>query len=121
MEGLLSLPAVSSQYEVRDVRHLYNTVESHVRGLRALGVSTESYGGMLTYIIMSKSPAKIHFIVNCELTDPSLNESIYTVPNFGQSIFDIFVRFRLHRVAVAGDIEKAFLMVSMSEEDLRFF
>ena len=45
------------------------------------------------------------------------------VSTLGQSIFDILVRFRLHRVAVAGDIEKAFLMVSMNVEDrdaLRF-
>ena len=69
MEGLLSLPAVSSQHEVRGVRHLYDAVESHVRGLRALGVSTESYGGMLTSILMSKLPAEIRLIVNRELTD----------------------------------------------------
>ena len=69
MEGLLGLPAVSSQHEVRDLRHLYDAVESHVRGLRALGVSAESYGGMLTSIMMNKLPAEIRLIVNRELTD----------------------------------------------------
>ena len=69
MEGLLGLPAVSSQHEVRDLRHLYDAVESYVRGLRALGVSAESYGGMLTSILMNKLPAEIRLIVNCELTD----------------------------------------------------
>ena len=41
---------------------------------------------------------------------------------FGQNIFDIILRFRCHKIAL-GDIEKAFLMVSMWNEDrdvLRF-
>ena len=40
-----------------------------------------------------------------------------------QSIMDIILRFRSHRIAVAGDIEKAFLMVSVAKVDrnvLRF-
>ena len=69
MEGLLCLPAVSSQHEVRELRHLYDAVESHVRGLQALGVLAESYGGMLTSIMMSKLPAEIRLIVNCKLMD----------------------------------------------------
>ena len=40
-----------------------------------------------------------------------------TGPKFGQSIFDIMIRFRLQQVALAGDIEKAFLMLSMTERD----
>lgn len=38
-------------------------------------------------------------------------------PTFGQNILDILLRFRLYRVAVTADIEKAFLMVSVAEED----
>ena len=43
--------------------------------------------------------------------DPSIN------------ILDILLRFRVHHIAISADIEKAFLMVSMLEEDrdaLRF-
>ncbi len=49
--------------------------------------------------------------------------SLYTGPSFGQAILDILLRFRLHRVALAGDIEKAFLMVAIEKADrdvLRF-
>ena len=60
---------------------------------------------------------RIVYDASAKTIGPSLNECVYTGPSFGQSIFDILVRFRLHRVAFAGDIEKAFLMVSMSEED----
>ena len=44
-------------------------------------------------------------------------------PSDRQNIMDILLRFRIHWVAVIADIEKAFLMVSVSEEDrdaLRF-
>ena len=60
MDCLLSLPTVNSHHDVKGLRHLYDAVESHVRDLRALGVPTESYGGMLTSIIMSKLPAEIN-------------------------------------------------------------
>ena len=53
----------------------------------------------------------------------SLNNCLYTGPKFGQSIFDILLRFRAQQVALTGGIEKAFLMVSVIEEDrdsLRF-
>ena len=66
---------------------------------------------------------RIVYDASAKTTGPSLNECLYTGPSFDQSIFDILVRFRLHRVVVIGDIEKAFLMVSMNEEDrdaLRF-
>ena len=54
---------------------------------------------------------------------PSLNECLYTGPKSGQKIIDILIRFRVHRVAIAAHIEKAFLMVAVRNEDrdvLRF-
>ena len=54
---------------------------------------------------------------------PSLNDCLYTGPKFDQKILDILLRFRLHKVALTADIEKAFLMISMAEKDrdvLRF-
>ena len=46
-----------------------------------------------------------------------LNQCLYVGPNFGQSILDILIRFRMHKVAFVGDVEKAFLMVGVSERD----
>jgi len=54
---------------------------------------------------------------------PSLNDCLYTGPKSGQRIMDILLRFRVHKVVMVADIEKAFLMVSVREEDrdvLRF-
>ena len=48
---------------------------------------------------------------------------MYTGPPLTENIFDVLLRFRANQVALTGDIEKAFLMVGMTEEDrdaLRF-
>ena len=69
------------------------------------------------------SKLRIVYDASARCNGPSLNDCLYAGPKFGQSIFDIFVRFRFQRVALIGDIEKAFLMVSVRERDrdsLRF-
>lgn len=56
-------------------------------------------------------------------TGSSLNECLHVGPKFEQRIFDILLRFRTYAVVLTADIEKVFLMVSISEEDrdaLRF-
>ena len=48
---------------------------------------------------------------------------LYAGPSFDQNILDLILRFRLHKIAIIGDIEKAFLMISVAPEDrdaLRF-
>ena len=69
------------------------------------------------------SKLRIVYDASARSIGPSLNDCLYTGPKFGQSIFDILLRFRLQRVALTGDIEKAFLMVSVDQKDrdsLRF-
>ena len=69
------------------------------------------------------SKLRIVYDASARSNGPSLNDCLYAGPTFGQNIMDILLRFRIHRVAVIADIEKAFLMVSVSEEDrdaLRF-
>ena len=54
---------------------------------------------------------------------PSLNDCLHAGPRFDQHTFDLLLRFRTHPIAMTNDIEKAFLMVSIAEEDhdvLRF-
>ena len=53
----------------------------------------------------------------------SLNDCLFSGPKFDQKILDILLRFRTYKIALIADIEKAFLMVSVGEEDrnaLRF-
>ena len=54
---------------------------------------------------------------------PSLNDCLYAGPALVENIADILLRFRIHAVALVGDIEKAFLMISVNKQDrdvLRF-
>ncbi len=53
----------------------------------------------------------------------SINDCLECGPNLVPSLFDILVRFRSHPYALVADIEKAFHMISIKEEDrnaLRF-
>ena len=53
----------------------------------------------------------------------SLNDCLYPGPNLVPLIFDVLLRFRLHKIALIGDLEKAFLQISIPEEQrdlLRF-
>jgi len=54
---------------------------------------------------------------------PSLNDCLYAVPPLSKTISDILIRSRCHKTALVRDIEKAFLMISVAEDDrdtLRF-
>ena len=68
MEALLGVGSVSSHHDTKGLRKLNDTVEAHVRGLRALGVPTESYGGLLTSVLINKLQPEIKLIVSRELT-----------------------------------------------------
>ena len=47
---------------------------------------------------------------------PSLSDCLYAGTKLGQNIMDIILRFQVRKVALAADIEKAFLVVSMAEK-----
>lgn len=72
-----------------------------------------------------KSTTKLRIVydASAKTNGPALNDCLYTGPKFGQNIMDIILRFRAHKVALAADIEKAFLMIAVSPQDrdvLRF-
>ena len=71
------------------------------------------------------SKVKVVYDACCstEGVGPSLNQCLHISPTFGQSMLDILVRFRIHRVPLVCDVERAFLMVSVAKRDrdtLRF-
>ena len=54
---------------------------------------------------------------------PSLNDCLHKGPKFNQLILDILLRFRVFKYALTADLEKAFLQVSVVQDDcdvLRF-
>ena len=53
----------------------------------------------------------------------SLNDCLYSGPALTPTIFKILLRFRERKIALVGDIEKAFLNIRVQEQDrnaLRF-
>ena len=80
------------------------------------------YHGVLQHDKLT-TKLRVVYDASAKTDGPSLNGCLYTGPNFGQNILDILLQFRLHRVALIGDVEKAFLMVSVADCDrdvLRF-
>ena len=67
MEGLLNIDAVTLHYNIKGLRHLYEVVESQIRGLKSLGISAESYGNLLSSILMNKLPQELRLIISREI------------------------------------------------------
>ncbi len=68
MEALMGIAGVSSHLDIEGLCKLHDSVEVHIRGLRALGVRPESYGGLLTSVLVNKLPSEIRLIVSREIT-----------------------------------------------------
>ena len=69
MDILLSAEAVTSASNLKGVRKLYDLVESNIRSLKSLGVAPESYGSLLSSVLLNKMPQKIQPIVSRNLAD----------------------------------------------------
>ena len=72
-EALLNIAAVSSNHDVKGLRRLHDSVEAHVRGLRALGVPATSYGGILSSVLVNELPPEIRLIVSREMAGDGWN------------------------------------------------
>ena len=74
----------------------------------------------------STTPIRIVYDCSCQQSDkhPLLNDCLHTGPPFLNDLCSILLRFRTHNYAISTDIEKAFLHISLHEEDrdcTRFF
>lgn len=59
----------------------------------------------------------LRIVFNCSSGKPSLNDCLHSGPSLVVDLIKVLLRFRLHSYAVTSDIEKAFLMISLHEED----
>ena len=57
MQALLNLPNPSNNHS--SLQTFYDTIENHMRGLSSLGKSPDTYGSLLTPIILTKLPNEI--------------------------------------------------------------
>ncbi|CAB4034590.1 PREDICTED: uncharacterized protein LOC107346460 [Paramuricea clavata] len=58
---------VTSPHNLKGLRTLYDTVESHIRALKSLGVQAETYGTLLCSMLLNKSPQELCIIVSREV------------------------------------------------------
>lgn len=68
MDILVNVSPVINE-DTRKLRELYDTLESHVRSLKSLGLPSGSYGSLLSSIIMSKLPQELRLIISREIKD----------------------------------------------------
>ena len=64
MDTLVNLDPVPSQGSTHQLRKFYDVVESQVRGLKALGVASESYGAILCNTLLKRLPPDIQLILS---------------------------------------------------------
>ena len=67
--------------------------------------------------LVPKAKLRILYGASSKVNGPSLNECLHAGPKCDQKFLDILLRFSIHKVTVATDIEKAFLMITMTEKD----
>ncbi|XP_068675693.1 uncharacterized protein [Montipora foliosa] len=68
LDILVNVSAVINE-DPRKLRELYDTLESHVRSLKSLGLPSGSYGSLLSSIIMNKLPQELRLIISREIKD----------------------------------------------------
>lgn len=56
--------SVPSGNDLAGIRHLFDTVETHIRGLKSLGVTTDSYGSLLSSVLLKKLPTDVRLLIS---------------------------------------------------------
>ena len=67
MNKLLQVEKVSSSKNCRELRQLYDQIESHVRSLKTVGINSEHYGPLLIPIILERMPSDIKLEISKKL------------------------------------------------------
>ena len=67
MDALMCLAAVTSPNDLKSLRGLYDGVELHTRSLKSLGVDPDSYGELLTSVLMNKLPHGLQLLVSRQI------------------------------------------------------
>ena len=116
-----------------DILHEYNAIisEQLKRGIVEVVEDTVEASEKIHYlphhavVRRDKATTKVRVVydASAKSTGPSLNECLHAGPKFNQKILEILLRFRSYTIGLVADIEKAFLMISVSPSDrdsLRF-
>ena len=120
-------PDVSRQYNDVIREQLKQGIIEPVDQGTTNGVGKVHYIPHHEVIRVDKETTKLRLVYDASAkaqgTTPSLNDCLYAGPPLSSFIYDILLRFRVHKETMSGDIEKAFLNISVDPRDrdyLRF-
>lgn len=68
MDIFLNIEAVHNSTQVSALRKLYHKIECNIRGLTAMGVTSDSYGTFLTSVLFWKLPADLRLVLSRKKT-----------------------------------------------------
>ena len=60
---------MTSNNDIKGLRHLYDMLESNIRSLKGLGIESNSYGSLLCPVVINKLPNELRLIVGRKLGD----------------------------------------------------
>ena len=112
-------PEVLKEYDSVIKEQLQRGIVEVVEKPSEGGVGKVHYIPHHAVIRTDKSTTKLQVVYNASAKSDgvALNDCLYTGPPLAENIFDALLRFRVNQVALTGDVEKAFLMVGITEED----
>ena len=67
MNKLLKLERIKGGRSVKELRNLFDQIESHVRSLSTIGVKSEHYGPLLIPVIIERLPDDVKLIISRKL------------------------------------------------------
>ena len=67
------MESLTLDQNLKEIRHLYNTIELHLCSLKSLGVEPTSYGAMLSPVLLTKLLPELRLIVNRKISSTDLN------------------------------------------------
>ena len=65
----MNIDPVTSQHNLKGLRHLYDTVESQVPSLKSLGVTADSYGSLFSSVFVNKLPQELRLTISHQIRE----------------------------------------------------
>lgn len=75
----MNLEPVSAAHQLRNIRRLYDSVETHIRSLKSLGVDSKTYGTLLASVLLNKLPQELRLIMSRKTSDVGLDQLLEQV------------------------------------------
>ena len=112
-------------YENKDVLYEYDSINEYQKQKKIIEKAPENRPiGKYYYlphhpvIRPGKLTSKMRMVFDASSkSEKSLNECLFPRSSLTAELFGVLLRFRVFNVAVVGDIEKAFLQISLNSDD----